>query len=140
MALVAGSNLVGFWRYHLLYRRFKLGILSREDLVLNPIFTILDIPCLLLIIFITFLMPPWRIINYVKLTKVLNYFESNKITLIRYNLVIYTFGQGLLDYLYFPVFIVCFVHPFHWRLLKNFYYDIPFKVPEDVWQDRHIMD
>ncbi len=52
-------NIVGFWRYTLMYERYKNKTLSRMDIILNPGYTILDLPWLLMVI-VTLILMPWR--------------------------------------------------------------------------------
>lgn len=58
-AFSAVFNFVGFWRFRMMKHRRERGILTRKDIIMNPILTLLDIPCLLLMA-IAIVIAPWR--------------------------------------------------------------------------------
>lgn len=66
--LLLSINILAVWRYPLLYRRYKAQNLKRNDLILNPIVAILDMPFLILFVLVLVIMP-WRMYSYFKLSK-----------------------------------------------------------------------
>jgi hypothetical protein len=59
--LALSFNIVGFWRYSTLYRRYKLKILTRKDMITNPFYSLCDLPWLILCV-ILLVLGPWRFV------------------------------------------------------------------------------
>lgn len=108
-------NVFGFWRFRMLKGRKDLGILTRRDLIINPLLTICDIPWVLMMA-VTLVLIPWRFLTtFVKISKHQSHFPNCCMEVVRYDLITFTFKQGLLDYMTLPFYLISILHPQHWE-------------------------
>lgn len=68
-------NIIGVWRYCMMYRRIKSDRYSDWDLVWNPICTLLDLP-LVCIFLMTIILSPFRIVTFGYITYYHNHFYT----------------------------------------------------------------
>ena len=75
--LALSFNIVGFWRYSTIYRRYKLKTLTRKDMITNPFYTLCDIPWLILCALLL-VAGPWRFIfTFCNLSKKVKHFPDD---------------------------------------------------------------
>ena len=95
--------------------RKDLGILTRRDLIINPLLTICDIPWVFMMA-VTLVLIPWRFLTtFVKISKHQSHFPNCCMEVVRYDLITFTFKQGLLDYMTLPFYLISILHPQHWE-------------------------
>jgi hypothetical protein len=106
-------NVVGFWRYRMLYNRQQRKILTRMDLIMNPIYTIMDIPWLLLCILCLVGAPHRFFFTFLKLTAKITHFKDDQNAVICYKHILVSIIQGLMDYIHLPLYLIALLHPYH---------------------------
>jgi hypothetical protein len=98
--LALSFNIVGFWRYSTLHRRYKLKILTRKDMITNPFYSLCDLPWLILCV-IVLVLGPWRFVfTFWKLSLKIKHFPDDEVRrVIDYSLVLCSLGLLLRDYI-----------------------------------------
>eukprot|EP00347_Sterkiella_histriomuscorum_P012885 403366845 len=91
-------NILPFWRYNLLYQRYKLEKLERDDLIINPFQAVRDLPVVGLVVLMCFIMP-WRVFTTLRyLCQIHEHFPGYEIKKIESKYVTLTFNLGIQDY------------------------------------------
>jgi hypothetical protein len=118
MMLAIAFNFVGFWRYSILYRRYLNKKLTRKDMILNPFYTLCDLPWLALCI-ILLIASPWRFLfTFWKMSRNIEHFPNEEVRrVIDYSLVCFSLYHAVVDYVMLPVYLISLLQPFHWKLV-----------------------
>lgn len=86
----------------MLKARKDANTLTRWEIIMNPLYTLCDIPCLLMMV-ATLVISPWRLLTTFRyLCQHHSHFPDNKVTVIRYDLIGFSLLAGVCDYLCIP--------------------------------------